>query len=220
MRAKTSRGWAAAIWPSRSACSTTVGGFDAQLTACEDVDLCNRLRQAGHRIVADPAMRNVHYGDPSTLTALFFGELWRGRDNLQRDLPRPEDISAPTQCLDSDCRTDRDDRRVLPRCCSAIRRSLPRAGCVVLGLIAPEGRLDCYGGKRSTGRGGRRTGPGRGGGLRRRASAGAAGVRQPSRAPAQSDDGWTRAGPFASWNCAASAEPAAVRRRPSCSARP
>jgi mycofactocin glycosyltransferase len=60
-----------------------IGGFDAGLTACEDVDLCNRLRQAGHRIVADPAMRNVHYGDPKTLKALFYGELWRGRDNVK-----------------------------------------------------------------------------------------------------------------------------------------
>jgi glycosyltransferase involved in cell wall biosynthesis len=60
-----------------------IGGFDATLTACEDVDLCNRLRQAGHRIVAEPAMRNVHYGDPRTLKALFYGELWRGRDNVR-----------------------------------------------------------------------------------------------------------------------------------------
>jgi glycosyltransferase involved in cell wall biosynthesis len=60
-----------------------IGGFDAQLTACEDVDLCNRLRATGYRIVADPAMRNVHYGDPRTLRALFFGELWRGRDNVR-----------------------------------------------------------------------------------------------------------------------------------------
>ncbi|MDP3718910.1 MAG: glycosyltransferase [Acidobacteriota bacterium] len=60
-----------------------VGGFNTTLTACEDVDLCNRLRQAGHRIVADPALRSVHFGDPRTLKALFFGELWRGRDNLK-----------------------------------------------------------------------------------------------------------------------------------------
>ena len=60
-----------------------IGGFDANLTACEDVDLCNRVRQAGHRIVADPAMRNVHFGDPRTLKALFYGELWRGRDNVR-----------------------------------------------------------------------------------------------------------------------------------------
>lgn len=60
-----------------------VGGFNAALTACEDVDLCNRLRLAGQRIVADPALRSVHFGDPKTLKALFFGELWRGRDNLR-----------------------------------------------------------------------------------------------------------------------------------------
>ena len=60
-----------------------LGGFDRSLEACEDVDLCNRLRLAGHRIVADPALRSVHFGDPSTLRALFFGELWRGRDNAR-----------------------------------------------------------------------------------------------------------------------------------------
>lgn len=60
-----------------------VGGFKASLTACEDVDLCNRLRLAGFRIVADPELRSVHFGDPKTLKALFFGELWRGRDNLR-----------------------------------------------------------------------------------------------------------------------------------------
>jgi glycosyltransferase involved in cell wall biosynthesis len=60
-----------------------VGGFNIALTACEDVDLCNRLRQTGHKIVADPALRSVHFGDPRTLKALFFGELWRGRDNLK-----------------------------------------------------------------------------------------------------------------------------------------
>jgi GT2 family glycosyltransferase len=60
-----------------------VGGFDASLTACEDVDLCNRLGLAGLRIVADPELRSVHFGDPKTLKALFWGELWRGRDNLR-----------------------------------------------------------------------------------------------------------------------------------------
>lgn len=60
-----------------------VGGFNASLTACEDVDLCNRLRRAGHRVVADPGLRSIHFGDPKTLKALFYGELWRGRDNLR-----------------------------------------------------------------------------------------------------------------------------------------
>ena len=66
-----------------------VGGFDATLTACEDVDFCNRLTQAGCRIVADPNLRSIHFGDPRTLRALFFGELWRGRDNLRVTLSGP-----------------------------------------------------------------------------------------------------------------------------------
>ena len=60
-----------------------VGGFDTVLITCEDVDLCNRIRTAGFRIVSNADMKNVHYGDPATLRALFKGELWRGRDNLR-----------------------------------------------------------------------------------------------------------------------------------------
>jgi GT2 family glycosyltransferase len=60
-----------------------VGGFNETLVACEDVDLCNRLAAAGAVIVADPRMRSIHYGDPASIRAMFFGELWRGRDNLR-----------------------------------------------------------------------------------------------------------------------------------------
>jgi hypothetical protein len=60
-----------------------VGGFNDSLTVCEDVDFCNRLDRAGFRIVADPDLRSIHFGDPKTLKALFFGELWRGRDNVR-----------------------------------------------------------------------------------------------------------------------------------------
>lgn len=66
-----------------------LGGFDASLIACEDVDFCNRLIQAGWRIVAEPNLRSIHFGDPRTLRALFFGELWRGRDNLRVTLSGP-----------------------------------------------------------------------------------------------------------------------------------
>ena len=71
-----------------------VGGFDTSLESCEDVDLCNRLVKAGYRLVSDERMRNVHLGDPRTLKALFFGELWRGRDNLRVTLRGPLTISA------------------------------------------------------------------------------------------------------------------------------
>ena len=64
-------------------CFDAVGGFREDLVACEDVDFCNRLIQAGYSVIADPGMRSTHYGDPGSLRALFYGELWRGRDNLR-----------------------------------------------------------------------------------------------------------------------------------------
>ena len=71
-------------------------GFDESLETCEDVDLCQRIRQAGHRIVADERLGSVHRGDPKSLRELFLSERWRGRDNIRvtlrsgfglRDLP-------------------------------------------------------------------------------------------------------------------------------------
>jgi hypothetical protein len=74
----------------------SIGGFDQTLETCEDVDLCQRLRARGWRIVGDDRLHNVHFGDPATLGHLFRAERWRGRDNLRvtfrpgwtwRDLP-------------------------------------------------------------------------------------------------------------------------------------
>lgn len=59
------------------------GGFDESLESCEDVDLCRRLRQTGARLVAAPTLYSTHHGDPKTLRAVFWSELWRGRDNLR-----------------------------------------------------------------------------------------------------------------------------------------
>jgi cellulose synthase/poly-beta-1,6-N-acetylglucosamine synthase-like glycosyltransferase len=63
-----------------------VGGFDTSLEACEDVDLCIRLRGAGWKVVADERLTSVHFGDPPTLRALFRAERWRGRNNLRVSL--------------------------------------------------------------------------------------------------------------------------------------
>lgn len=71
-----------------------VGGFDTTLETCEDVDLCNRLRRAGYRLLSDDRMRSVHFGDPATLRALFAGELWRGRDNIRVTLRGPLGLGA------------------------------------------------------------------------------------------------------------------------------
>ena len=66
-----------------------IGGFDASLEACEDVDFCQRLRAAGWRLVGDERLESVHVGDPATLRALFRAERWRGRDNIRVSLRGP-----------------------------------------------------------------------------------------------------------------------------------
>jgi len=74
----------------------SVGGFDASLEACEDVDLCNRLRQRGYRLVSDDRLRSIHQGDPASLRAVFRGELWRGRGNMAVTLRGPWTARALT----------------------------------------------------------------------------------------------------------------------------
>jgi GT2 family glycosyltransferase len=66
-----------------------VGGFDISLEACEDVDLCRRIRGTGARIVGDARLVSAHHGDPRTLRDLFVSELWRGRGNLRVSFRRP-----------------------------------------------------------------------------------------------------------------------------------
>lgn len=65
-----------------------LGGFDETLETCEDVDLCQRIRARGWRLVGDERLVNYHLGDPATLGAVFTSERWRGRDNLRVSLRR------------------------------------------------------------------------------------------------------------------------------------
>ena len=94
------RGFRSADWlPSgnlvvRRSTFEEVGGFDTSLETCEDVDLCQRLRARGWRLVEADGLRSVHLGDPATLRALFLGELWRGRDNLRVSLREPLTLRA------------------------------------------------------------------------------------------------------------------------------
>jgi hypothetical protein len=73
----------------RRAVFESVGGFDVTLETCEDVDLCRKLRAGGRTLLADPRLKTVHHGDPRTLGQVFFGELWRGRDNVRVSLRPP-----------------------------------------------------------------------------------------------------------------------------------
>ena len=66
-----------------------VGGFDPTLETCEDVDLCRKIRGCGYTVASDGRLGSVHHGDPRTLREVFFGELWRGRDNVRVSLRAP-----------------------------------------------------------------------------------------------------------------------------------
>jgi GT2 family glycosyltransferase len=82
-----------------------IGGFDTSLETCEDVDLCQRLRKAGYRVVEDDRLHTVHHGDPATLRGLFLGEMWRGRDNIRVSLRGPLSLrglpSLVVPCLEA-----------------------------------------------------------------------------------------------------------------------
>ena len=66
-----------------------LNGLDESLETCEDVDFCQRARKNGWRIISDPGMESIHFGDPATLKSLFWGELWRGRNNLRVTMKGP-----------------------------------------------------------------------------------------------------------------------------------
>ncbi len=59
------------------------GGFAEELVAAEDVDLCVRLGREFGSIVSDPAIVNIHHGEPPTIVAFFLKEYWRGSSGLR-----------------------------------------------------------------------------------------------------------------------------------------
>ena len=59
-----------------------LGGFNEDLVAAEDVDLCERLAQKSGKIVSDMRTANIHHGEPSTLRQFFRKEYWRGSSGI------------------------------------------------------------------------------------------------------------------------------------------
>ncbi|MFZ4083766.1 MAG: glycosyltransferase [Pirellula sp.] len=57
-----------------------LGGFDSDLSATEDVDLCHRFRASGLHVVLDPRILNTHHGEPDSLLQFFRKQVWRGAD--------------------------------------------------------------------------------------------------------------------------------------------
>jgi cellulose synthase/poly-beta-1,6-N-acetylglucosamine synthase-like glycosyltransferase len=56
----------------------SISGFDPLLEATEDVDFCHRIRALGLKVVLDPRIRNIHHGEPDSLSEFFWKQVWRG----------------------------------------------------------------------------------------------------------------------------------------------
>lgn len=61
-----------------------LGGFDDSLFTGEDVDLCGRARQRGHRVILDPRLQVVHHGYPKSLKGFYARERWHGIASQKR----------------------------------------------------------------------------------------------------------------------------------------
>ena len=59
-----------------------MGGFNAALITCEDVDFSYRISRYG-QIVSDKRIEVIHLGEASTLQEFVRKEVWRGRSNLR-----------------------------------------------------------------------------------------------------------------------------------------
>lgn len=69
-----------------------VNGFNAALTTCEDVDIGMRLGKVC-KILFDPSIRVVHYGEPKTVKQFFFKEIWRGKGSFRGIFSHGLDVS-------------------------------------------------------------------------------------------------------------------------------
>ncbi len=58
-----------------------VGGFSEKLETCEDVDLSYKIGSL-YKLVFDPGLVVVHYGEPKTILEFFKKEIWRGKSSF------------------------------------------------------------------------------------------------------------------------------------------
>jgi glycosyltransferase involved in cell wall biosynthesis len=60
----------------------SLGGFDETLTAGEDVNLCNRITNAGRRIYLEKDLATIHLRESKTIVELFIREFKRGLGSI------------------------------------------------------------------------------------------------------------------------------------------
>jgi glycosyltransferase involved in cell wall biosynthesis len=65
-----------------------LGGFDEALPTGEDTDFVFRADRRGHTVLAVPALRVLHHGEPETLAAFFRQQLWHANRSSYRKIVR------------------------------------------------------------------------------------------------------------------------------------
>jgi len=56
----------------------SIGGFDEALSTSEDFEFCQRVAEAGYKVLALPSLSTVHLGTPQTLRAFYRKQRWHG----------------------------------------------------------------------------------------------------------------------------------------------
>lgn len=90
----------------------SIGGFDASLETNEDYEFCQRARDAGLLVRADPCLAVTHLGTPQTLKEFFRKQRWHGTHVFKvfwRSLPKLRNTKAVLYTL-----------YVLAACCACI----------------------------------------------------------------------------------------------------
>ena len=59
-----------------------VGGFNENLSSCEDADICERLIANNYQIINSTKIESIHLRNPKTLASFLKKEMWYGYDML------------------------------------------------------------------------------------------------------------------------------------------
>jgi cellulose synthase/poly-beta-1,6-N-acetylglucosamine synthase-like glycosyltransferase len=82
-----------------------LGGFNENIAAGEDTELCSRIRSHGGRLIKAPSLSVVHYGYPSTVRSFLHRQVWQSTDYLLTNKGRVDPVFWLTHIFAISCLT-------------------------------------------------------------------------------------------------------------------